>query len=104
MAILKDSTGKEIQHVHGSIDPDGNKKFGEGFRSQKLRMGLYAIEFDKPFLEMPAAVCTIFGGEWETFNKSITVLEVSEHYVIFGTSSPDRPEDCGFTFIAFGNV
>lgn len=103
MAILQGERG-EYQHLYGAVSPDGQIKFGEGFKSQRLRLGLYAIEFERHFAETPAIVCTISGGEWQTFNKSIAILEVTPNYAICTTSSPDRPEDCGFTLIAFGKL
>ncbi|MDJ0620197.1 MAG: hypothetical protein QNJ63_26240 [Calothrix sp. MO_192.B10] len=105
MAILQNAAGgNPVQHIYGGITPDGSTMFGEGFRSHKLRYGLYLIEFDKPFAKNPAAVCTIYGNEWETFNKSIAIPEVSPWHLVCTTSSPDRPVDSGFTFIAFGDL
>ncbi len=94
----------EMQQIYCFIDPGGNQISGQGFKVQKLREGLYAIEFERAFADPPAITCTIFGGEWETFNKSIAVLESQPNYAILSTSSPDRPEACGFTFIATGKV
>ena len=103
MAMIHSERGMH-QHIYGAVGPDGRIKFGEGFKSQRLRVGLYAIEFEQPFKEAPSVVCTIFGDEWGTFNKSLAVLEVTPNYAILTTSAPDRPEDCGFTLIAFGDV
>ena len=104
MAILKDSAGTATQHIYGVISEDGNIISGEGFKCHKLRYGLYLIEFDQPFVDTPAAICTIYGGEWQTFNLSVAVVDVTQWHFVCTTSSPDRPEDCGFTFIAFGNI
>ena len=103
MAILQSERG-EHQHIYGAVGPNGQIKFGEGFKAQELRFGLYAIEFERPFSQTPAIVCTISGGEWQTFNKSIAILEVTTNYAICSTSSPGRPESCGFTLIAFGDL
>lgn len=104
MAILQDSSGKEKQHIYGTVSAQGQVASGEGFKAQQIRFGLYAIEFEQPFAGTPTPVCMINGGEWETFNKSIAILEVTDRYCICSTSSPDRPESCAFTFIAFGDV
>jgi hypothetical protein len=94
----------EMQQVYGVIGPDGQTISGQGFQLRKIRFGLYLVEFERPFAQEPATVCTILGNEWQTFNLSIAILEVTPDYFVCGTSSPDRPEDCGFTFIASGNV
>lgn len=103
MAIIEGVHGQH-QHIHGAIERGGDKYFGEGFSSRKLKEGTYLIEFEQPFKEIPAPVCTIFGYEWHTFNKSVAVVDVSPSHCICVTSTPDRPEDCGFTFLAFGDV
>ena len=103
MAIVKSDRG-EHQHIYGAVGPDGSTMWGEGFKVRKIRYGLYVVEFEKPFKGNPAVVCTIFGGEWETFNLSVAVLEVNPSLFVCGTSSPDRPVDSAFTFIAFGDV
>ncbi|NET61594.1 MAG: hypothetical protein F6K47_37380 [Symploca sp. SIO2E6] len=104
MTTIKDSNGKEIQHVYGGINPDGTKWCGEGFRLRKLRQGLYLIEFERHFVELPIPICTIFGPEWETFDKSISIVDIETSQFVCATSSMDKPVDCGFTFIVFGNI
>ncbi len=94
----------EIQQIYGAVNPDGSKMLGQGFRSQKIWQGTYIIQFDKPFANPPAPVCTIYGNEWQTFDKSIAIVEVGAFHFVCVTSSPDRPEDCSFTFITFGDV
>lgn len=103
MAIVK-SNGGEHQHIYGAVGPDGLPMWGEGFRINKIRFGLYVVEFEQPFRDNPATVCTIFGNEWQTFNLSIAVLEVNPSYFVCGTSSSERPIDSAFTFVAFGDV
>ncbi|NEP04483.1 MULTISPECIES: hypothetical protein [unclassified Okeania] len=104
MTIIKDSVGKEIQHIYGAVHPDGNIMFGEGFRSRRIWQGTYLIEFERPFVKQPAPVCTIQGPEWKTFNMSVAIVEVMPYHLVVVTSSPDRPDDCGFTLIAFGEI
>lgn len=94
----------EMQQVYGVIDPDGHQISGQGFQCHKIRFGLYVVEFERPFAQEPATVCTILGNEWQTFNLSIAILEVTPWHFVCTTSSPDRPENCGFTFIVSGQV
>ncbi|MEO1432842.1 MAG: hypothetical protein AAFS12_00950 [Cyanobacteria bacterium J06632_19] len=103
MAIIKSEHG-EHQHVYGGVDPSGGMMFGEGFKSRKIKDGTYLIEFERPFRANPAPVCTIFGHEWRTFDKSVALVDVSPQHFICVTSSPNYPEDSGFTFVAFGDV
>ena len=104
MAIIKDSFGKEIQYIYGGLNPDGSKWCGEGFHSSKSWGGTYTIAFNRRFLREPALMCTIYGDEQQTFNMSISVVEVFPFHFVCITSSPDIPRDCGFTFIASGEV
>ncbi len=104
MAIIQDSAGKTVQHVYGGVHPDGKQWFGEGFNVRKIWEGTYLIEFQQPFAPPPAVICTIYGNEWETFNKSVAIVDSSSYHFVCVTSSPDRPVDCGFTFIAFGDI
>ena len=105
MAILKNAAGEDKhQHIYGGVSTDGSLWFGEGFKSRKIKEGTYLIEFNQPFGSRPAPVCTITGHEWRTFNLSVAIVDVSEGHFICVTSSPDRPVDSYFTFIAFGDV
>ena len=104
MAIFKDSAGKATQHVYGVISPDGRVLSGEGFSTRRIWSGTYIIEFDQPFAGEPAVISTIYGNEWQTFDKSIAIVELGSQYFVPVTSSMDRPEDCAFTFIASGNI
>ena len=104
MAIFKDSAGKATQHVYGVMSQDGKILSGEGFRAHRIWSGTYIIEFDQPFAGTPAVVCTIYGNEWQTFDKSIAIVELDSRYFVPVTSSMDRPEDCAFTFVAFGHI
>ncbi len=92
------------QHIYGGVSPDGKVWFGEGFKSHKIKEGTYVIDFDRPFGPIPAPVCTVNGHEWQTFDKSVAIIEVTPQHFICVTSSPERPVDCGFTFIAFGDL
>ena len=104
MAIVKSAEGRDHQHIYGGVNPNGDKWFGEGFESQKIKEGTYCIKFERPFAGIPAPVCTITGNEWKTFNMSVAIVEVNPECFICVTSSPDRPIDCHFTFIAFGDA
>lgn len=99
MAIIE-----KHQHIYGGVWSDGSMWFGEEFQSRKLKDGTYVIEFKQPFAKIPVPVCTIYGNEWKTFDKSIAVIEVWEGGFICTTSSPKMGEDCAFTFIVFGDV
>ncbi|MDJ1169087.1 hypothetical protein PMG71_06575 [Roseofilum sp. BLCC_M154] len=103
MAIVKSDSG-EHQHICGAVSPNGNPYFGEGFNSRKIKEGTYLVEFEKPFGKNPAPICTVFGSEWKTFNMSVAIVDLSPTHFICVTSSPDRPVDCAFTFIAFGDL
>ena len=103
MAIIHGEGGMH-QHIYGAIGPDGSPMWGEGFVSHKIKEGTYIVEFKQPFAKEPAPVCTVFGHEWKTFNLSVAIVEINPSYFICITSSPDRPVDCGFTFIVFGDV
>lgn len=105
MAIIKGDRGEDQhQHIYGSVAQDGNPMSGEGFQSKRIKDGTYIIEFDQQFKGNPAPVCTIAGPEWVTFNLSVAIVDVSEKHFICVTSSPVRPIDSSFTFIAFGDV
>ena len=99
MAIIENH-----QHISGGIGRHGNSWFGEGFQVKKIKRGTYLIEFERPFAKLPAPVCTIAGPEWITFDKSVAIVDINEHRFICVTSTPNRPEDCDFTFIVFGDI
>jgi|GEM_PF-3866357 len=89
--------------ISAFIDRSGNKQWGDGVaRSQKLREGLYIIEFEQPLSNYPVVTATVFGSEWQTFNLSAAVVDVSPHHVVYVTSSPDHPQDCGTMVIIVG--
>ncbi|NET58044.1 MAG: hypothetical protein F6K47_18380 [Symploca sp. SIO2E6] len=92
------------QHIYGGVAPNGLVMFGDGFTSHKIKEGTYIIEFEHHFGLLPAPVCTINGPEWKTFNLSITVVDVAPYHFVCVTSSPDRPVNCAFTFIVFGDT
>ncbi len=94
----------EMQQTYGVISPDGKQLSGQGFQSRRIWSGTYLIEFDRPFADMPAVVCTIYGNEWQTFDKSVAIVECDSRYFVYVTSTMDRPEDCAITFIASGKV
>ncbi len=77
---------------------------GLTINTHRIWSGTYIIEFDQPFAGEPAVISTIYGNEWQTFDKSIAIVELDSRYFVPVTSSMDRPEDCAFTFIAFGDV
>lgn len=103
MAMISSEHG-DHQHIYGAVSRNGDKYFGEGFASRQLKEGTYLIEFERPFAKEPAITCTIFGHEWHTFDKSVAVLDISQSHVIVCTSTPHRPESCGFMLIAFGDA
>ena len=91
-----------ISQIQGLVDRDGSIVFGEGFQSRKLQEGTYLVEFNEPFAGIPVPVCTIYGPPWITYNKSVAVVEAQPNMFVCLTSTPDRPVDCGFTFIVSG--
>lgn len=93
------------RQIYGIVDSSGNTIGGSGgFRCQQIGQGLYMIEFDSPFNTQPVPVCSIFGNPWRTFNMSAAVLDdLSPYHFVVLTSTPDHPEDCGFTFTVFGD-
>ena len=103
MAIVKSDHG-EHQHVYGGVDRGGSIWFGEDFVPRRLKEGTYIVEFKKPFRGLPSPVCTIAGPEWITFNLSVAIVDVQPQFFICVTSSPERPIDSNFTFIAFGDA
>lgn len=104
MAVFKDSTEKPIQHIYGLISADGQILSGEGFKARRIWVGTYLVEYEHPFSNTPAAVCTINGSEWQTFDKSVAVVESGQSHFIYVTSSPDSPEDCAISFITLGQL
>lgn len=103
MAIIKGNEG-EHQHIYGAIDKGGNPLWGEGFTSRAIAVGLYVVEFKQPFRENPSVTCTIFGPEWETFNLSVAIVDLTPWYFVCTTSLPDNRQRSAFTFIAFGDI
>ncbi|MGB3508412.1 MAG: hypothetical protein WBA93_04075 [Microcoleaceae cyanobacterium] len=104
MAIISNSSGGLNQQLHGAVDPDGNKMWGEGFSCRLLGKGAYLVEFDKPFFGQPTAVCTIYGEPWNTFDKSVAIIEINPSYFVCFTSKPGDVLNCAFSFIVFGDV
>lgn len=103
MAIVRSDRG-EHQHIYGAVSPDGSPMWGEGFHVDKIKEGTYVVRFERPFGSQPAAVCTVLGPEWMTFHLSVAIVDIQPDLFICVTSSPDRPIDCGFTFIVFGDL
>ncbi len=79
-----------------------NGVWGSGFRCKKVSQGTYIVEFDQPFNEMPAPVCTVFGPPWATFNLSTAIVDVTPSMFVCLTSTERMPQDSGFTFIVVG--
>lgn len=104
MAVFKDATGKSTQHVYGVVLPDGQTISGSGCQVRRIWSGTYLVEYEHPFSNAPAPICTINGNEWQTFDKSVAIVETTPFYFVYVTSSPDRPEDCAVSFIAFGDL
>ncbi|NES23235.1 MAG: hypothetical protein F6K41_31025 [Symploca sp. SIO3E6] len=92
------------QHIYGGISEDGSTMFGEGFYCERVKEGTYIVKFEQPFAELPTPVCTIHGQEWKTFDKSIAIIEAVKNQFTCVTSSPDKPVNCSFTFIVFGEI
>ncbi|WP_426545692.1 hypothetical protein [Dapis sp. BLCC M126] len=104
MTILVNQSGGQTQYIHGSVDSQGNKMWGEGFNCRRLSKGAYLIEFDTPFVGQPTAVCTIKGAPQSTFNISVGIVETDTSKFVCFTSAPDKVIDCGFSFIVFGEA
>ncbi|NEO92889.1 MAG: hypothetical protein F6K56_22715 [Moorea sp. SIO3G5] len=91
-------------HIFGVVGANGSIVSGKGFKVDKKRNGIYIITFDQPFAEYPGVTCTIYGHSWLSFQMSISVVDIKPNYFVCQTSTPDRPEDSGFSFIAVGEV
>ncbi|NEO85672.1 MAG: hypothetical protein F6J87_15690 [Spirulina sp. SIO3F2] len=100
MAIIDE----RYQLVTGTVAPSGDVLVGEGFKARQIKYGTYLVEFERPFAQDISPVCTIVGNEWQTFNLSIAILDVSNKYFICSTSNPNQPVDCAFNFSVFGEV
>ncbi|NEP33111.1 hypothetical protein [Moorena sp. SIO3B2] len=94
----------EDAHIFGVVGANGSIVSGKGFTVDKNRGGIYIIRFDKPFAEIPGVTCTIYGHSWMSFMMSISVVDITPDYFVCQTSTPDRPEDSGFSFIAVGEM
>ncbi|NEO72285.1 MULTISPECIES: H-type lectin domain-containing protein [unclassified Moorena] len=91
-------------HIFGVVRENGDILSGKGFKVDKKRDGIYFVVFDQPFAEIPGVTCTISGHSWLSFQMSISVVDIRPNYFVCQTSTPDRPEDSGFSFIAVGEV
>jgi hypothetical protein len=91
-----------IQQIYGQVTKDGTRLSGARFQSKKLDVGTTIIEFEKPFSSLPTPVCTVTGQTWKGLEISIVILEITPDHFICATSSEQRPIDCAFTFIVFG--
>ncbi|NEO52460.1 MAG: hypothetical protein F6K54_04855 [Okeania sp. SIO3B5] len=104
--FLKNSRGEEEHlHIYGGVNADGTQMegVGEGFTSEKTGTGTYKITFTpSSFASKPAPVCTVDGQG--TFDKSISIIEITKEYFTCITSNATAPVDCAFTFIAFGDA
>ncbi len=90
------------KHIYGTVGVNGNIISGKGFSVDRIQDGNYYVRFDQPLDGEPSPVCTIFGPPWRTFNMSIAIVEAFPDGFICVTSTPDRPVDCGFTFLVVG--
>ena len=93
------------RQIHGVVDAAGRIISGtDDFRVTRLREGFYVVEFFEPFNNIPTAVSTVWGNLWTTFNMSTSILEdMSPYHFVCLTSTPERAENCGFTFIVTGD-
>ena len=91
-----------ISQIQGLVDRDGRVISGEGFRCDRIQEGTYIVHLERPFAGLPVPVCTVYGPPWVTFNMSVAVVEAQPNMFVCLTSTPDRPVDCGFTFIVSG--
>ena len=93
------------RQVYGTVGSQGEIHSGSGFRVTRWDTGYYQVEFDQPFHQVPVVVATVSGHPWRTFNMSTAISDHVGHGAFFFclTSTPDRTEDCGFSFIAIGD-
>ena len=89
--------------ISGVVEPNGKARYGRGFRSRKIKEGMYAISFDLPFQECPAAACIVYGPPWLTFNQSTELLDLNQREMCVCTSTSERLLDCGFSFTVTGD-
>lgn len=95
--------------ISGIVESDGDRRFGEGFYSNKLGDGTYMIDFDQPFNRIPAVVCTPVSniGEAEVESRlnvaCVAGVERGRVKVLtgwLGRPGPLSPLDIAFSFIA----
>ena len=93
------------RQIHGIVDRYGHIISGSGdFEVIKFDIGFYAVQFFQPFNNVPTAVSTVWGNTWTVFNMSTSILDdISPYHFVCLTSTPERAEDCGFTFTAIGD-
>lgn len=96
-----DRTGEVHVHIHGIVDEMGNQVSGEEFMSERITNGIYRVQFDRPFGELPSVVCTAW--QPREAHMSVTLAHISEdHFECRVTHEPGMQMDSGFSFIAFG--
>ncbi|NEQ16117.1 MULTISPECIES: hypothetical protein [unclassified Moorena] len=101
------SDGEHDEHIFGLVDKNGKiisckDPKNPGFTVDKKRGGVYIINFDQAFAECPGVTCTIYGYSWISYQMSISVVEIERNRFVCQTSTPDHPQDSGFSFIAVG--
>ena len=97
--IWSATTIAEVQ-VAGIVDRSGNAIVsGEEFSCNRLQSGHYLISFHSPLPETAVPVATVVGSPWETFQMSVAIVNISPNDIVLVTSTPNQPEDCGFSFM-----
>lgn len=92
------------RQIYGTVNDYGEIVAGHGFSVKRLDKGFYQVEFDSPFFSIPVVVSNVVGHPWRTFNMSTAIADqISPDHFFCLTSTPDRTEDCGFSFIAIGD-
>ena len=85
--------------ISGIVDQNGGSIAGEGFESRQIATGVYIVEFQEDLGQVAIPVATTFGSEWETYDKSISIVDFTDRYMICVTSNPNQRASCGFSFL-----
>ena len=85
------------RHVYGAIEPNGGVPMGQSFQCRNIGQGTYPVEFERPFSQPP--VLQSFGPPWQTFNLSAAIVDANPGSLVYLTSSPNMPQDCGVSII-----
>lgn len=95
---------------YGHISKNGNiisKGGPQAFNVRKTSTGIYDINFESRFQNIPSVVATqVFkdlGSSGGNTLDNVVIVDINDHFVSFKTGdSAGNPSDREFTFIAIG--